>query len=189
MDVGRSSSDGNRNLPGSSDPHVQEVVKAAHEELRLLMRQRADVMKRIGTVKADHCGAGQPFRRRSPERGTAGIGRPQEWRPPARLHQGLPHGADGSGATVGRPRGLRTHSAAHSAGFAAAQGSLWRRSPRCSTGWWNMAKPGRWCGRTDAGHGSGWRIQRIAALRPLAAAFQLPGCDLGAGALARKSPR
>ena len=33
------------------DPHVQQVVKAAHEELRQLMRQRSDIMKRIGTVK------------------------------------------------------------------------------------------------------------------------------------------
>ena len=31
--------------------HVQEVVRQAQEELRLLLRQRADIMKRIGTVK------------------------------------------------------------------------------------------------------------------------------------------
>jgi len=30
---------------------AQQVVKAAHEELLQLLRQRADVMKRIGTVK------------------------------------------------------------------------------------------------------------------------------------------
>jgi hypothetical protein len=62
MDIGRSGNGvGNRNLPGSSDPHVQEVVKAAHEELRQLMRQRADVMKRIGTVKQTIVGLANLF--------------------------------------------------------------------------------------------------------------------------------
>ncbi len=63
MDIARSSGNGagNRNLPGSSDPHVQEVVKAAHEELRQLMRQRADVMKRIGTVKQTIVGLANLF--------------------------------------------------------------------------------------------------------------------------------
>jgi hypothetical protein len=42
---------GIRSHPGRSDPHVQEVVRAAYEELHQLMRQRADVIKRIGTVK------------------------------------------------------------------------------------------------------------------------------------------
>ena len=63
MDIGRSGGNGasNRNLPGGSDPHVQEVVKAAHEELRQLMRQRADVMKRIGTVKQTIVGLANLF--------------------------------------------------------------------------------------------------------------------------------
>ena len=63
MDIGRSGGNGtgNRNLPGSSDPHVQEVVRAAHEELRQLMRQRADVMKRIGTVKQTIVGLANLF--------------------------------------------------------------------------------------------------------------------------------
>ena len=42
---------GNGSLLHSGDSHVQEVVKAAHEELRQLLRQRADIMKRIGTLK------------------------------------------------------------------------------------------------------------------------------------------
>jgi hypothetical protein len=42
---------GNRSLPRNGDSHVQEVVKTAHEELRQLMRQRAEIMKRIGTLK------------------------------------------------------------------------------------------------------------------------------------------
>ena len=63
MDIGRSGGNGagNRSLPGGSDPHVQEVVKAAHEELRQLMRQRADVMKRIGTVKQTIVGLANLF--------------------------------------------------------------------------------------------------------------------------------
>ena len=31
--------------------HVQEVVRQAHEELRQLLQQRAEVMRRIGTIK------------------------------------------------------------------------------------------------------------------------------------------
>jgi hypothetical protein len=63
MEMVRNGSNGssNRNLPGSSDPHVQEVVRAAHEELRQLMRQRADVMKRIGTVKQTIVGLANLF--------------------------------------------------------------------------------------------------------------------------------
>jgi hypothetical protein len=63
MENGRSASNGNgiKNLPGGSDPHVQEVVRAAHEELRQLMRQRADVMKRIGTVKQTIVGLANLF--------------------------------------------------------------------------------------------------------------------------------
>jgi hypothetical protein len=53
MEIGRNGSNGSepKDFPGANDPHVQQVVRAAHEELRQLMRQRADVMKRIGTVK------------------------------------------------------------------------------------------------------------------------------------------
>jgi hypothetical protein len=46
-----SNGSGDKNLKGNGDPHVQEVVRAAHEELKQLMRQRAEVVKRIGTVK------------------------------------------------------------------------------------------------------------------------------------------
>jgi len=41
--------------------HVQGVVKAAHEELRQLMRQRADIMKRIGTLKQTIVGLANLF--------------------------------------------------------------------------------------------------------------------------------
>jgi hypothetical protein len=52
---------GNKAMPGSNDPHVLEVVRQAHEELRQLMRQRADVMKRIGTVKQTIVGLANLF--------------------------------------------------------------------------------------------------------------------------------
>src|SRR5499433_4241251 len=58
MDIGHDSA---KSLPGSNDAHVQQVVKAAHDELRQLMRQRADVMKRIGTVKQTIVGLANLF--------------------------------------------------------------------------------------------------------------------------------
>src|SRR5258708_11858486 len=63
MDLGRTeiSNHGSKVMPGSNDPHVQEVVRAAHEELRQLMRQRAEVMKRIGTVKQTIVGLANLF--------------------------------------------------------------------------------------------------------------------------------
>jgi len=48
-------------LPGNPDGHVQEVVRAAHEELRHLLRQRAEIMKRIGTVKQTISGLANLF--------------------------------------------------------------------------------------------------------------------------------
>lgn len=50
-----------RNMPGPADPHVQEVLKSAHEELRVLLRQRAEIMKRIGTVKQTIVGLANMF--------------------------------------------------------------------------------------------------------------------------------
>ena len=49
------------NLLPPSDLHVQEVVRAAHDELRLLIRQRAEIMKRIGTVKQTIAGLANLF--------------------------------------------------------------------------------------------------------------------------------
>ena len=45
----------------NNDPHIHEVVKTAHEELRQLMRQRADIMKRIGTLKQTIAGLANLF--------------------------------------------------------------------------------------------------------------------------------
>ncbi len=61
MENGKNGSNGISNLAGGNDAHVQEVVRAAHEELRQLMRQRAEVMKRIGTVKQTIVGLANLF--------------------------------------------------------------------------------------------------------------------------------
>lgn len=52
---------GNRAIPGAGDAHVVEVVRQAHDELRQLMRQRAEIMKRIGTVKQTIVGLANLF--------------------------------------------------------------------------------------------------------------------------------
>jgi chorismate mutase len=41
--------------------HVQEVVRQAHEELRHLLQQRAEVMRRIGTIKQTIAGLANLF--------------------------------------------------------------------------------------------------------------------------------
>src|SRR6516162_10561879 len=41
--------------------HVQEVIRQAHDELRQLMQQRAEIMKRIGTVKQTISGLANLF--------------------------------------------------------------------------------------------------------------------------------
>jgi hypothetical protein len=46
---------------GSSNVHVQEVVRAAEEDLRQLIRQRTDIVKRIGTVKQAIIGLANVF--------------------------------------------------------------------------------------------------------------------------------
>ena len=45
----------------ASSVSAQQVVKAAHDELLQLMRQRAEVMKRIGTVKQTIAGLANLF--------------------------------------------------------------------------------------------------------------------------------
>lgn len=62
MEVGKNG----RNGAGELDPQVsgipvQQVVRAAHDELRLLMRQRGEIMKRIGTVKQTIAGLANLF--------------------------------------------------------------------------------------------------------------------------------
>jgi hypothetical protein len=45
----------------NSDTHVHEVVRTAHEELRQLLKQRAEIMKRIGTLKQTISGLANLF--------------------------------------------------------------------------------------------------------------------------------
>jgi hypothetical protein len=52
---------GSKAMPAASDGHVVEVVRQAHDELRQLMRQRAEIMKRIGTVKQTIVGLANLF--------------------------------------------------------------------------------------------------------------------------------
>jgi len=54
-------SPGTEELVGSSSTHVQEVVKAAEEDLRQLIRQRADIVRRIGTIKQTIVGLANIF--------------------------------------------------------------------------------------------------------------------------------
>src|ERR1017187_4317710 len=50
-----------RTLPSNGNGSVQEVVRQAHEELRQLLQQRSDVMRRIGTVKQTIVGLANLF--------------------------------------------------------------------------------------------------------------------------------
>ncbi len=50
-----------RGVSGAGDPHVQEVLRSAHEELRSLLKQRGEIMKRIGTVKQTIVGLANMF--------------------------------------------------------------------------------------------------------------------------------
>ncbi len=50
-----------RDTDYDKDSHVREVLKAAQSELSDLMRQRAEIMKRIGTVKQTILGLGSLF--------------------------------------------------------------------------------------------------------------------------------
>jgi hypothetical protein len=50
-----------RSIPGNGNGHVQEVVRQAHQELRELLQQRADVMRRIGTIKQTIAGLANLF--------------------------------------------------------------------------------------------------------------------------------
>ncbi len=62
MDVGNGTSSGLQEIgPVANGIPVQQVIKAAHEELRQLMRQRAEIMKRIGTVKQTIAGLANLF--------------------------------------------------------------------------------------------------------------------------------
>src|SRR5205809_7036294 len=61
MDNGRGGSHIIKSAPKGGDQHVQEVIRTAHDELRKLMRQRAEIMKRIGTLKQTIVGLANLF--------------------------------------------------------------------------------------------------------------------------------
>src|SRR5258708_20745671 len=62
MEVGKNNREGLHAIDAQANNiPVQQVVKAAHEELLQLMRQRAEVMKRIGTVKQTIAGLANLF--------------------------------------------------------------------------------------------------------------------------------
>ena len=61
MESGRKEGNATGSLEAHSNEHVQEVVKQAHEELRQLLQQRAEVMRRIGTVKQTIAGLANLF--------------------------------------------------------------------------------------------------------------------------------
>jgi hypothetical protein len=50
-----------RTITNTGNGHVEEVVRQAHEELRQLLHQRADVMRRIGTIKQTIAGLANLF--------------------------------------------------------------------------------------------------------------------------------
>lgn len=50
-----------RMITNAGNSHVEEVVRQAHEELRQLLQQRADVMRRIGTIKQTIAGLANLF--------------------------------------------------------------------------------------------------------------------------------
>jgi len=48
-------------IGNTGNGHVQEVVRQAHEELRQLLQQRGEVMRRIGTIKQTIAGLANLF--------------------------------------------------------------------------------------------------------------------------------
>ena len=62
MEVGKNGRDNLHAISAEGNSiSAQQVVKAAHEELLQLMRQRAEIMKRIGTVKQTIAGLANLF--------------------------------------------------------------------------------------------------------------------------------
>lgn len=50
-----------KSMGNTGNGHVQEVVRQAHDELRQLLQQRSDVMRRIGTIKQTIAGLANLF--------------------------------------------------------------------------------------------------------------------------------
>ena len=58
---GRSSVSSARVDSPSADPHVQEVLRAACDELQVLLERRAEIMRRIGSIKQTMTGLANMF--------------------------------------------------------------------------------------------------------------------------------
>src|ERR1700680_385330 len=54
-------SNGTERSLAAGDGHVKEVLSAAHEELKHLLSQRAEIIKRIGTIKQTIVGLANIF--------------------------------------------------------------------------------------------------------------------------------
>jgi chorismate mutase len=50
-----------KTIANTGNGHVEEVVRQAHDELRQLLQQRAEVMRRIGTIKQTIAGLANLF--------------------------------------------------------------------------------------------------------------------------------
>ena len=61
MEVTKNNHNGHDVAVITKDMSVHQVVKAAHDELRQLLQQRAEIMKRIGTVKQTITGLADLF--------------------------------------------------------------------------------------------------------------------------------
>jgi len=61
MENVQKSNDSFRSVERYDVGHVQEVIRQAHDELRQLLHQRAEIMKRIGTVKQTISGLANLF--------------------------------------------------------------------------------------------------------------------------------
>jgi hypothetical protein len=61
MEMQESGGSMRRTVATDGNGHVHEVVRQAHDELRQLLQQRAEVMRRIGTVKQTIAGLANLF--------------------------------------------------------------------------------------------------------------------------------
>src|SRR6185295_19566227 len=55
------STNGSNGQAQAADPHLQEVIRSAERELHELMQRRAELMKRIGTIKQTLAGLANIF--------------------------------------------------------------------------------------------------------------------------------
>lgn len=61
MNTGLNGTNGSNGQPQAADVHVQEVIRSAERELHELLQRRAELMKRIGTIKQTLVGLANIF--------------------------------------------------------------------------------------------------------------------------------